>query len=134
MPKKILFIEDDEAFFNIFSVPLKMKGYDLVHVPEGNSAMEKIMAEKPDLILLDIILPGTSGLDILKEIKENIELKNIKAVMLTNFGSDDNINKAMEYGADDYFMKYNVVPSDLPDKIGSLLGETGTDTGIKLTE
>jgi len=134
MPKKILFVEDDEAFFNIFSVPLKMKGYDLVHVADGNTAMEKVISEKPDLILLDIILPGTSGLDILKEIKENIETKNTKVVMLTNFGSDENINKAMEYGADDYFMKYNVVPSELPKKIGSLLGEAGGESGIKVTE
>jgi len=134
MPKKILFIEDDEAFFNIFSVPLKMKGYDLVHVPDGNTAVEKIISEKPDLILLDIILPGISGLDILKEIKENIETKDIKVMMLTNFGSDDNVNKAMEYGADGYLMKYNVVPSDLPDKIGSLLGEAGSEGGIKVTE
>ncbi len=132
MPKKILFVEDDEGFFNIFSVPLKMKGYDVIHVADGARAVDTITQEKPDLILMDIILPGTSGLDILKEIKENEETKPIKVVMLTNFGNDDNINKAMEYGAEDYYMKYNVVPSELPDKIAVLLGET-SDSGIKVT-
>lgn len=121
MPKKILFVEDDDNFYNVFSVPLKMKGYDVVHVADGSAAMEKVISEKPDLVLLDIILPGTSGLDILKEIKENQDTKNTKVVMLTNFGNDENINKAMEYGADDYLMKYNVVPSELPEKIGIYL-------------
>lgn len=133
MPKKILFIEDDEGFFNIFSVPLKMKGYDVVHVSDGALGVEKAILEKPDLILLDIVLPGTSGLDILKELRERPESKDAKIVMLTNFGSDENINKAMEYGANDYLMKYNIVPSELPDKIAILMGEA-SGAGIKVTQ
>lgn len=133
MSKKILFVEDDEGFFNIFSVALKMKGYDVIHVADGSEAVEKAISEKPDLIILDIILPGMSGLDILKELKENEETKKIKVVMLTNFGTDDNVNKAMELGADDYLMKYNVVASELPQKIGVYLGEN-PDSGIKVIE
>ena len=131
MSKKILFVEDDEGFYNLFSAALSMRGYDIVHVADGSQAVEKAHLEKPDLILLDIILPGTSGLDILKELKESDDTKEIKVVMLTNFGTDANVNKAVELGADDYLMKYNVVPSELPDKIAALLGET-TDSGIKM--
>ena len=120
MPKKVLFVEDDESFFNIFSVPLKMKGYDVVHVAEGSRAMDFILQE------------GMSGLDVLKEMKENMDTKEIKVVMLTNFGNDENVKKAVEYGAEDYYMKYNVVPSELPEKIAVLLGET-PDTGIVVT-
>jgi DNA-binding response OmpR family regulator len=133
MPKKILFVEDDEGFFNIFSVPLKMKGYDVVHVADGSLAVEKAISEVPDVILLDIVLPGTSGLDILKELREREETKAIKIVMLTNFGSDDNITKAMEYGASDYLMKYNIVPSELPAKIAGFLGET-QESVVTVTE
>jgi DNA-binding response OmpR family regulator len=133
MLKKILFVEDDENFYNVFSVPLKMKGYEVVHVADGAIAVEKALLEKPDLALLDIILPGTSGLDILKELKENPDTKGIKIIMLTNFGNDENVSKAMEYGADDYLMKYNIVPSELPDKIGAFLGDTSS-TGVKVTE
>jgi len=133
MPKKILFVEDDEGFFNIFSVPLKMKEYDVVHVADGSLAVEKVISEKPDLVLLDIVLPGTSGLDILKELREREETKLTKIVMLTNFGSDDNISKAMEYGADDYLMKYNIVPSELPNKIAGFLGET-QESVVRVTE
>ena len=131
MGKKIVFVEDDEGFFNLFSAALNMKGYDVIHVPEGAQAVEKIKVEKPDLVLLDIILPGMSGLDVLKELKETEETKYVKIVMLTNFGTDDNVNKAMELGADDYLMKYNVVPSELPDKIATLLGEA-SDSGVKV--
>ncbi len=123
MPKKIFFVEDDEGFYNIFSVPLKMKGYDIVRVSEGTSAVERIITEKPDLVLLDIVLPGMSGLDILKELREREETQSVVVIMLTNFGSDENISRAMEYGANDYLMKYNIVPSELPDKIGLFLGE-----------
>lgn len=123
MPKKIFFVEDDEGFYNIFSVPLKMKGYDIVRVSEGSSAVERIIVEKPDLVLLDIVLPGTSGLDVLKELREREETQSVVVIMLTNFGSDENISRAMEYGANDYLMKYNIVPSELPDKIASFLGE-----------
>ena len=123
MPKKIFFVEDDEGFYNIFSVPLKMKGYDIVRVSEGSSAAERIITEKPDLILLDIVLPGMSGLDILKELREREETQSVVVIMLTNFGSDENISRAMEYGANDYLMKYNIVPSELPDKIALFLGE-----------
>lgn len=129
MAKKILFVEDDEGFFNLFSAALSMRGYNIVHVSDGSLAVEKAKLEKPDLILLDIILPGMSGLDILKEIKESDETKDIKVVMLTNFGTDANVAKAVELGSDDYLMKYNVVPSELPNKIAFLLGETN-DSGI----
>ena len=110
-----------------------MKGYDVVHVSDGALGVEKAISEKPDLILLDIVLPGTSGLDILKELRERPESKDAKVVMLTNFGSDENINKAMEYGANDYLMKYNIVPSELPDKIAILMGEA-SGAGIKVTQ
>ncbi len=131
MSKKILFVEDDEGFYNLFSAALSMRGYKIIRVADGSLAIEKAKLEKPDLILLDIILPGMSGLDILKELKEGSDTKDIKVVMLTNFGTDENVNKAVELGSDDYLMKYNVVPSELPDKIASLLGET-SDNGIKV--
>lgn len=123
MAHKILFVEDDQSFYDIFSIPLVNRGYEVVHVADGSVAFNKAVEFMPDIVLLDIILPGESGLDILKELKENDQTKKIKVIMLTNFGSDDNVNKAMELGADDYFMKYNVVPTELPEKVATILGE-----------
>ena len=73
-----------------------------------------------------------NGLDILKELREKDETKNMKVVMLTNFGTEDNVKRAMELGADDYYSKYNVVPSELPEKVAVLLGETPEESGIKV--
>jgi DNA-binding response OmpR family regulator len=120
---KILFVEDDSGFYSIFSAALEMNGYSVVHVAEGSRALQRAIDEQPDLILLDIILPGMSGLDILAQLKETEETKKIKVIMLTNFGTDDNVKRAMDLGADDYLMKYNVVPSELPAKIASVLGD-----------
>lgn len=132
MAKKILVVEDDANFFTLIKTPLEIKQYTVVHVSNGMEAVGRIKEEKPDLVLLDIVMPGANGLDILKELKEGEDTKGIKVVMLTNFGTDDNINKAMGLGADDYFMKYNVVPSELPDKIATYLGDTPS-SGVSVT-
>ena len=132
MPKKILIVEDDHAFFNLCATELQLQGYDVVHVADGNMAVSRIREEKPDLILLDIILHGINWLDILKELKEAEETVEIAVIMLTNFGTDENISKAVELGADDYLMKYNLVPSELPEKLAPYLGEE-SEAGVALT-
>ncbi|MFC1622314.1 PleD family two-component system response regulator [Patescibacteria group bacterium] len=132
MSKKILVVEDDQSFYNLVSTALGAKGYDVVHVSDGNVAVTRIKEEMPQLVLLDIILPGINGLDILRELKETEETKDIKVLMLTNFGTDDNISKAVELGADDYFMKYNIVPSELSEKLAPYLGEK-FDSGVSVT-
>jgi len=72
-------------------------------------------------------------LDVLKELRDREETQSVVVIMLTNFGSDENISKAMEYGANDYLMKYNIVPSELPDKIALFLGES-QNFNVKVTE
>ncbi len=132
MPKKIVVVEDDQAFYNLCAPELKLKGYDVVHVADGNMAVSRIREEMPDLILLDIILPGINGLDILRELKEAEETAEVAVIMLTNFGTDENISKAVELGADDYLMKYNLVPSELPEKLAPYLG-ADSSAGVSLT-
>jgi DNA-binding response OmpR family regulator len=130
MKKKVLIVEDDEAFFKLCSTALKLKNYDVIHVPEGSSAVQRITDEQPDLVLLDIVLPGMSGLDILQNMKSIDEAKDFRVIMLTNFGTDTNVNRAMELGAEDYIMKYNVVPSELADKVSAMLGDSD-DSAVK---
>lgn len=126
MAQKILIVEDDAAFYNLCAVALQLKGYEVSHVMDAALAVEQIRQIKPDLILLDIMLPNKSGIEVLQEIKSDEELKGIKVVMLTNFGTQENINKAIELGAEDYFMKYNIVPSELGEKVGSILGSNSS--------
>lgn len=132
MAKRILIVEDDLAFYNLCAVDLKLKGYEVSNVSDGQLAFEQIRSQKPDLVLLDIILPKKNGLEILEELKHNEETKAIKIVMLTNFGTDSNVSKAIELGADAYIMKYNIVPSDLSQKVADVLGDSGTSS-VKFT-
>lgn len=132
MPKKILIVEDDTALYNLYATELKLKEYDVVHVSDGSLAFNKIKEEKPDLVLLDIVLPGTNGLEILQQLRDDDETANAKVIMLTNFGNEENVSTALEYGALDYIMKYKIVPSELPQKIASVLGDS-TDSVIKVT-
>ncbi len=133
MKQKILIVEDDSAFYNLCATALQLKGYEVSHVLDAAIAIEQIRQIKPDLILLDIMLPNKSGLEVLQEMKADEELKDIKVVMLTNFGTEDNVNKAIELGADDYFMKYNIVPSELGDKVGAILGSDPKSATIRVT-
>jgi len=123
MGKKILIVEDDVALYNMYSAELKLKGFDVINISDGSMAIESIKREKPDLVLLDVMLPQKNGLQILEDLKGDDDIKGTKVVMLTNYGTDENISKAVELGAEDYVMKYNIVPADLSDKVKSILGE-----------
>lgn len=120
---KILLIEDDMALANLYKTELQLREYQVVHVSDGSKALEAIKSEKPDLILLDIMLPGKNGLQILQDMREDESLSDMKVVMLTNFGNEENVSTALEQGALDYIMKYKIVPAELADKISSYLGE-----------
>ena len=130
--KKILIIEDDQSLYNVYAAELKLRGYDVAHEADGMRAVATIKDYKPDLILLDIILPGRNGLEILEEIQGQKDLAEIKVLMVTNYGNDSNVKKALELGAFDYVLKYNVVPSDLSEKVAQALGED-SDSTVKLT-
>ena len=133
MPRKILIVEDDIPLYNLYKTELEMKGYEVTNVADGNLAYEAIKTQKPDLVLLDLMLPNKNGLQILEELKGQDETKTIKVIILTNFGNEDNVSKALELGAGDYIMKYNIVPSELSEKVASFLGDA-EDSAVKFIE
>lgn len=128
----ILIVEDDMALANLYKTELEMGGYTVVHVAEGTAALDGIKENKPAIVLLDIMLPGKNGLEILQDIRDNEEVKDTKVLMLTNFGNEENVSTALELGALDYIMKYKITPTEMKDKIGGLLG-TSSDSAVKLT-
>jgi two-component system response regulator MtrA len=131
--KKVLIIEDDQSLYNVYSAELKLRGYDVSHCADGMQAMSVIAETRPDLILLDIILPGRNGLEILEEIMSKEEYLDMAVIVVTNYGNDENVKKALELGASDYVLKYNIVPSELSKKVAQLLGED-TESSVKLTD
>lgn len=130
--KKVLIVEDDMALFNMYSVELKIKGYDVLNVNDGLQALSKAKEYRPDVILLDIMLPGMNGLNILAELKSDPQTLDMPVIMLTNYGSEDNVKKALESGAADYIMKYKILPSELADKIEVVLGSS-TESDVKIS-
>ncbi|MBI2415006.1 response regulator [candidate division WWE3 bacterium] len=130
--KKVLIVEDDMALANLYKTELEIGGYKVVHVSEGLKAVDAIKENKPDIVLLDIMLPGKNGLEILSDIRANSAVKNTSVIMLTNFGNEENVSTALELGALDYIMKYKITPTEMKDKIASLLGQS-TDSVVKFT-
>lgn len=129
---KVLMIEDEDALFNMYKTELEESGWKVVRNSEGKDVEDFINKEKPDIILLDIMLPEESGLSILKKIKENPDTSKVPVVMLTNYGNDANIKKAIETGAEDFILKYKIVPSEVVEKLRALTGTA--KGGVKIKE
>jgi len=102
---KIALIEDDEVLSSALKGELEESGFEVVHAFDGVAGFELVKIEKPDLILLDIIMPKLDGISLLKRLKENNEVKAIPVVMLTVFGSQEKIANTIEIGAEAYFIK-----------------------------
>lgn len=119
--KKILLIEDDSFISQMYSMKFRRTEFDFLVAKDGAEGLEMIKNQKPDLILLDIILPEIEGFEILRMIKENPELNAIPVVLLTNLGQQDNIQKGMAMGAKDYIIKAHYTPQEVVDKVTSYL-------------
>lgn len=113
--KKILLIEDDRFLIKLYSDKLLREGFDVSMAISGEEGLSKVVGEKPDLVLLDVILPQKNGFDILSEIKLNNETKHIPVVMLTNLGQDSDIKTGMDLGAVDYLVKTDFSITKLPE-------------------
>ena len=118
---KILLVDDDEALRQLYSAELINKGYQVVVASDGDEGLEKAKAEKPNLILLDIMMPKTDGIAALTKIKQETELKDIPILMLTNFGQENLVKQAFDLGAADYLLKYKVTPAEMSEKVDQTL-------------
>ena len=119
--KKILIIEDDQETLNMYLVVLNGAGFEVISGVDGTDGLEKAKAEKPDLILLDIILPGISGFDVLAEMRRDPNLKDTPIIMLTNLGHEADLRKAHDLGANKYLVKADYVPSKVLEEVQAML-------------
>jgi len=120
---KVLLVDDDEALLTIFQTTLTKDGFEVITAPNGQAGIDKAKTEKPEFILLDQVLPDIQGNEVLSTLKADIETKNIPVAMLSNFGQTDMIQAAINAGALDYILKYQIEPSDLTNKINTLMKE-----------
>lgn len=119
--KKILFIEDEAALQKTFGDILKSEGFEVISALDGETGLNLAKKENPDLVLLDLILPKIHGLDVLKEMKQNENIKNIPVIVLTNVESIEEIDKALELGATTYLVKNDYSLEDVISKIKKAL-------------
>ena len=103
--KKILIVEDEFDILKLIEFNIKKEGFDVIAVSDGESAIKEVRANKPDLILLDLMLPGISGLDVCHLIQKDTELSQIPILMLTAKGEESDVVRGLEAGADDYVIK-----------------------------
>lgn len=120
--KKILLVEDDDGLANVYLTRLEAEGFTVKRVPNGEDALAVAIEFKPDLILLDVMMPKVSGFDVLDILRNTPETANVKVVMLTALSQDTDKEKAEKLGADDYLVKSQVVIADVVERIKHHLG------------
>lgn len=119
----IFIVEDDQFLRDLMERKLVKEGFRVETAIEGDTALQKIAETKPDLILLDIILPGMDGFTILEKLKQKAELAKIPVILLTNLGQKDDVEKGLKLGAVDYLVKAHFTPADIVEKVKSTLNK-----------
>lgn len=121
MDKKIFVIEDDKFLRELMCEELQREGFSVGSAVDGEDGLQKVPQEMPGLILLDLILPGIDGFEVLKKLKENPSVSQIPVVILSNLGQKDNLDKGMSLGAIDYLIKAHFTPREIIAKIKTYL-------------
>lgn len=121
--KKILLVEDDKALATVYISRLQLEGFDVHHVDNGENALQAAMEYRPDLILLDAMMPKISGFDVLDILRNTPETTNMRVIMLTALSQAKDKERAQSLGVDDYLVKSQVVISDVVERIRHHLGQ-----------
>lgn len=121
---KILIVEDDKFLRELINRKLRSENFETVLAVDGESALDLVVSQNPDIILLDLILPGINGFEVLGKIKDNEDIKNIPVIILSNLGQKEDVDKGMGLGAVDYLVKAHFTPSEIVDKINQVLAKS----------
>jgi len=123
MAKKILIVEDDKFLRELIAQKLLREKYDIAEAVDGEKGIKAVEDEKPDLVLLDLILPGIDGFEVLSRIKANPAIAATPVIILSNLGQKDDIERGLKIGATDYMIKAHFTPAEIITKIKGVLGE-----------
>ncbi len=121
--KKILIVDDDEFTCDLYSDALQKAGYLVFTASDGVKGMSKAAVENPDLILLDVAMPGMDGLEFTQKAHGDKAINKIPIVLLTNIRNDQTIKQAMENGAQGYLIKPALTPLQVADEVKKFLGD-----------
>lgn len=121
MPKLILFIEDEPTLQKTLGRVLEKEGFEIQGALDGQSGLSLTKRIKPDLILLDLILPKMDGFEVLQKLKQDEEIKEIPVIVLTNLESPQDVEKALTLGATTYLVKANYELEEVVQKIKEII-------------
>jgi len=119
--KNILIIEDDKFLRELIVQKLLKEGYDVSEAVDGEEGIKKIKETKPSLVLLDLILPGIDGFEVLSQMQNEPGLSSIPVIILSNLGQKEDVEKGLKLGAVDYLIKAHFTPGEIIDKIKAAL-------------
>lgn len=119
--QKILLIEDEKMLADMYETKFENEGYDIRKALDGETGLKMAFEDKPDLILLDIIMPKLDGFSVLRSLKEDSKTKDVPIVLLTNLGQDEDVKKGKSMGAVGYLVKANLTPAEVVNKVKDYL-------------
>lgn len=114
---KILIIEDEEILLDLLNKKLTQEGYQVDIAKDGQEGLAKLKAEKPDLVLLDIVMPKMGGFELIEEINKDKKLKGLPIIIISNSGQPVELDRARELGVSDWLIKTDFSPQDVIDKV-----------------
>jgi len=122
MAKRILIIEDDKFLRRVMTQKLSKEGFEISEALDGENGLKKAEEENPDLVLLDLILPGIDGFEVLAKMKQNPKIAKTPVIILSNLGQKEDIDKGLKMGAADYLIKAHFTPGEIIDRIEKVIG------------
>jgi len=122
---KILVIEDDKFLRELMVRKLASEpGFEILSAIDGENGLKSMKEQKPEVVLLDLILPGIGGVDVLAKMKEDMALADIPVIILSNLGQQEDVDKGMQLGAVDFMIKAHFTPNEIVEKIRQVLNKT----------
>jgi len=119
--KKVLLVEDEKEIRELYAGYLRDMGYTVIPAEDGTVALQKALAEEWDIMLLDIMLPGQDGIQVLKMIKANERLRDKPVIALTNLNIESVINEVFNLGADGFLVKSEITPDKIINEVETVL-------------
>lgn len=120
--KKILLVEDDEVLASVYRARLEMEDFEVMEVHDGEQALTAALKYRPDLMILDAMMPKISGFDVLDILRNTPETMNLQIIMLTALSQESDRERAKKLGVDEYLVKSQVMISDVIEKVREHLG------------
>jgi two-component system phosphate regulon response regulator PhoB len=118
---KVLIIEDEDILAKVLAEKMEKSGFEVAIAEDGEKALDLIKSFKPDIIMLDLMLPKLDGFEVLKQIKADDATKRIPIVAISNLSEDSNIEKALKLGVENYFVKSNHPINEIIEKVKAVL-------------